>query len=284
MLFGISVVVFFVAAFYCLKRLMQAGDAARVEEASENARREEERRRRQQLQTDCRSRVKQACEVAENAFSAIPSYLVQAESLLARSEREFEERAFSPFWEAIESAVRQLANVDQNLRLIESSSRSYADAAKKIVGTYPSFPVDVQLAHELAAAGNTGEHLRSVVRKAQKDFQFATIFEQRKTTEVLIAGFHTLGEAIYGVGDSISASLGAVQESVRSMHVDLASAMEAQRVQQQRIAEAEAADREAAMEQEVRSNAAASSQMERAIKIMSDLRAGREADFLDRDR
>ena len=61
--------------------------------------------------------------------------------------------------------------------------------------------------HELPDARPTAQRLAVVVRKAQKDFHFATIFEQRKTNKILVAGFSTLASAIYEIGDAISYSL-----------------------------------------------------------------------------
>lgn len=286
MLFVVSIVIFLVAGFYCLKRLGQAGGAARIEQANDESRREEERRRRQQIQTNCRSLVKQACDTAENAFSAIPTHLLQAEELLTRSEREFDERAFSPFWEVIEGAVRQLASVDSNLKLIDRNSRTYADAAKQIEGTYPAFPVDPELASQLAAASHTGEHLRAVVRRAQKDFQFATIFEQRKTTEVLIAGFNTLGEAIYGLGDTISSSLSAVQDSVRAMHGELetqrrqqAELAEAQSRQMAQIARSAAEDRTHAAEAFTRAESTRTEQARKQLAMLDNIQRGHRPEW-----
>jgi hypothetical protein len=292
MIFAVSIVVFFVTGFYCLKRLMEAAEAGSIEQRGEAARREEERRRRQQVQTECRSLVKQACEGADNAFSAIPTHLLHAEDILTKSEKEYEERAFSPFWEAIENALRELASVNSNLRLIERNSHVYADAAKRIEGNYPAFPVDPELANQLAAASHTGEHFRAVVRKAQKDFQFATIFEQRKTTAVLIEGFSTLGEAVHGLGDSITSSLDAVQSSVRSMHVELASEMDAQRRQQERLAEdqsrqmaqiakAAAADRASAADTFARVESARSAQAKKQLVMLDNIQRGRRPGWLE---
>lgn len=53
----------------------------------------------------------------------------------------------------------------------------------------------------------TAERMKAIVRKAQRSFQFATIYEQRKTNQILIAGFTNLAEALdqmaYRITDSI---------------------------------------------------------------------------------
>jgi hypothetical protein len=56
--------------------------------------------------------------------------------------------------------------------------------------------------------------LRSIVRVAQKNFQFATIYEQRKTNQLLIGGFSTLAQAINDLGSRLESSLDELTSSV----------------------------------------------------------------------
>ena len=69
--------------------------------------------------------------------------------------------------------------------------------------------------------------LASIVRRAQSDFQFATIYEQRKTNAILIAGFQTLSDAIYGIGaqmvDAIADLAGTVDRMSSVLDSRLAS-------------------------------------------------------------
>jgi methyl-accepting chemotaxis protein len=71
-------------------------------------------------------------------------------------------------------------------------------------------------------AKDSAGRLQRIVRKAQRNFEFATIYEQRKTNEILIAGFATLGEAIYGLGSRLEQSIGMLCERID----DLSSSME----------------------------------------------------------
>jgi hypothetical protein len=58
----------------------------------------------------------------------------------------------------------------------------------------------------------------AIVRKAQTNFQFAVIFEQRKTNQLLHTGFGNLGAAIYSLGDSINASLSNLSKSLQAQN------------------------------------------------------------------
>jgi len=49
--------------------------------------------------------------------------------------------------------------------------------------------------------------MSSIARKAQIDFEFATIYEQRKTNQLLVAGFTNLAQALAGMGQSIALSI-----------------------------------------------------------------------------
>jgi hypothetical protein len=52
------------------------------------------------------------------------------------------------------------------------------------------------------------------VRAAQRDFEFATIFEQRKTNRLLVAGFSTLGQAMGELASRFEASLSELATSL----------------------------------------------------------------------
>ena len=58
--------------------------------------------------------------------------------------------------------------------------------------------------------------LARVVRLGQTNFEFANIWEHRRTREVLIAGFRTLGDALNTLGATIEHSVSALQQSVSS--------------------------------------------------------------------
>ena len=58
--------------------------------------------------------------------------------------------------------------------------------------------------------------MRSIVRQAQKDFHFATIFEQRRTNGILVAGFANLGSAIEDMGSRIDGSIKTLTQTLES--------------------------------------------------------------------
>ncbi len=146
-----------------------------------------------------------------------------AEQLLNSSETEFQDGAFSPFWDSIERVMRKLGAVDGSIKLIADRSNQYKALTISYKGRPPPFPVDPASALRLGTANATAGRLQKIVRNAQRDFHFATIYEQRKTSEILIAGFTNLGEAIYGVGVRLEQSIGILGDQIN----DLSSSMTA---------------------------------------------------------
>ena len=119
--------------------------------------------------------------------------------------------------------MRKLGAVDDSIKLIADRSNQYKTLVKSYKGQPPPFPVDPASAHRLGMATTTASRLQTVVRKAQRNFQFATIYEQRKTSAILIAGFGSLGEAIHGLGARLEQSIGILGDQIN----DLSSSMAA---------------------------------------------------------
>jgi DNA anti-recombination protein RmuC len=59
--------------------------------------------------------------------------------------------------------------------------------------------------------------MKGIVRKAQSNFQFAMIFEQRKTNQILVAGFTNLALALEQMTWRITRTIGDLASSVEAM-------------------------------------------------------------------
>lgn len=134
-----------------------------------------------------------------------------ADAALDRAEDEFAERAFAPFWDAVESAVNDLAQTDEAIRGMGEKYRSYQADVGKLDSLPPGFDVETA---SLPSVRGIAERMHGIVRQAQKDFEFSTIFEQRKTNQLLILGFGTLASAIAEMGERLEISLSELQWAV----------------------------------------------------------------------
>ncbi|HEX8533544.1 MAG TPA: hypothetical protein VF662_05195 [Allosphingosinicella sp.] len=151
------------------------------------------------------------------AYSQIPVLLLKAEEQLLSAEREYNDRAFSPFWQAIEAVLKTLADVNSNIERLTYLASRHAKLSKDYDGPIEPFPVEAQSVNRVHLAKETENRMGCTIRQAQRDFQFATIYEQRRTTSVLICGFATLGQAIDGLGYRLSSSMETLSDQVRNL-------------------------------------------------------------------
>jgi len=133
----------------------------------------------------------------------IPALVADAEAHLKQAELNYAQGAFAPFWDAIENVTYSLAEYCHLLELIGRTAIEYQQAIAEGAVDLPPFPLTT---NNLANAQSITRRLTELVRSAQKNFQFAMIFEQRKTNRILVEGFGHLGSALYGISDLISAS------------------------------------------------------------------------------
>jgi hypothetical protein len=148
------------------------------------------------------------------SYLDITRHVVSADVHLNAAEQEFAEGAFAPFWDEIEHAANELAAYKNEVEHIRRSVDGYRVEAvelEHITGSAPelNFPLD-----QLPDARPAAARFAAIVRKAQTNFQFAVIFEQRKTNHLLHTGFGTLGAAIYSLGDSINSSLDTLSKAI----------------------------------------------------------------------
>lgn len=198
-------------------------DRRRAAEAEEAARlqrhREEQQRYRKQMIV--------LGEQSIGLFESLPKYLSSAEKWLEQAEVDFADGAFAPFWDSIENAAKMLGRFDEGVRHIKDNSSSYAELVRKYEGTPPQFPLRVSSVEKLGVGIATAKHMQAIVRKAQRNFQFAMIYEQRKTNQILVAGFKNLAQALEQMTRQITASIDDLAGSVDVLTSTLNESMQA---------------------------------------------------------
>ena len=208
-------------------------DEKRRDEEKEERRRGEEKAReeREESEADLKERRKSLSALVTHSratFSAIRDLVPATEQLLNQADYDFSERAFAPFWDRIENATTKLAEYQWGVQTIRSVAVDYDKQSgpylKRAGATSRNLPQLRLPRRKLPDARPTAGRLVTIVRQAQKDFQFATIYEQRKTNQILVAGFGTLASAIYEIGDALSSSL---SELSLSLHTSLDQLLDA---------------------------------------------------------
>jgi hypothetical protein len=128
---------------------------------------------------------------------------------------------------------------------------------------------------KLGVGATTAERMQATVRKAQRNFQFATIYEQRKTNQILVEGFTSLAEALNEMTWHITTSIDNLTRSVDGMASTLNDSMRAIHSRLGEIGEAAHKDsRETAHQRaEEASDAAAREGM--ALEMLDNIQRGR---------
>lgn len=181
----------------------------RLEKAEKERQFEEERfRYKQEKQEGYYKEMIDLGEESIKLFEVLPNGLEVAEIYLDQAEVDFSDGAFAPFWDSIEKATKSLSYFVKGIQLIKEKSSQYT----KVIGEYesvpPQFPLLMQSIEKLGVGTATAKRMDSIVRSAQCNYHFASIYEQRKTNQILIAGFTNLADALremtWTINDSIA--------------------------------------------------------------------------------
>ena len=162
-------------------------------------------------------------------LNTLQSLLGNARSSVVQSEQLFKERAFTPFWDSIEEAADSLKRFRERVGHINTSAIEYYRLLEGREHSFPAFPVrsdDVPNPDEIV------QKLTQVIGIAHRDFQFASIYEQRKTTSAIVAGFRNMQEAITRLREDIVSAISELHDSLdsgfRAIHSQLESMEESQ--------------------------------------------------------
>lgn len=200
---------------------------AAAQRAEEQARSSQDARRNVEVQRERERSIENLVEESIGLLERIPAHLGSADKHLDRAEVEFKDRAFAPFWDAIERAIPSIGSAKDVIETISKHSRSYEALAQASQNPVLHFPITPSSLQSVAVTQTIALRLRSIVRSAQKDFEFSTIYEQRKTNSILVAGFQSLSDGINGIGgqivDAITVLGGTVNELSSGLDSRLAS-------------------------------------------------------------
>ena len=158
------------------------------EQARIRRRKEEEQARIRRHKAEQDGYRKHMVDLGDNSitvFESMPKHLESAEGWLDQAQFEFSDGAFAPFWDSIENAAKWLAHFDQSAKNIEENLSKYTDTIRKYEDEPPQFPLARKSVEKLSVGTATAERMQAIVRTAQRNFQFASIYEQRKTNQIL---------------------------------------------------------------------------------------------------
>lgn len=157
-----------------------------------------------------------------NEMYALGSLLRSIDSSLLRAWIELDRGAASLFWQEIEQASRDLRDVASKQRRISGINKEYLDKADKLYEKYklghPGVPYSSAIRGSIELEKNLCRRLSELAYKAHAIYSFAHIFETRRTNSILLAGFHSLSQAIDSMNQSINDSLHDFTHSFDKLH------------------------------------------------------------------
>jgi|GEM_PF-3593904 hypothetical protein len=133
--------------------------------------------------------------------------------------QQYQDRVFAPFWDSVESVTKVLYQYNVHATDLSNIIKDYNELIGRLVEevghehlehNFPSFPYAMD---QVPVPVKVYDDLKRIVYDAQKDFEFAVIWEHRHTRQVLIGGFETLGQAIGNLKGRIDSSVNSLKQS-----------------------------------------------------------------------
>src|SRR5687768_4550229 len=129
--------------------------------------------------------------------AVLPKRLDDAYSWLPYADGEYGSNAFGNFWDAIENSTVILGDFTEGINRLTGNAAEYSRLLHGREHSFPPFPVKNGTIPD--PTFTVGE-LQRIARLGQTNFEFANIWEHRRTRQVLVAGFRNLGEAVNELG------------------------------------------------------------------------------------
>lgn len=188
---------------------------------SEERRRQEEKRKQTEReekkirQNRYREQINKLCENSVLAYEELPKCVKSINECIDIAEKEFSERAFEPFWNAIEKALLHLKLFQDQVNCIDYSFKKYQEILRHYEGRPEKFPL-VALEHKHSLSINeTQRRLHNIVRKSQKDYEFTKIHLHRRTNSILLEGFGNLADALNGLSHNVERAIDGLSSNIR---------------------------------------------------------------------
>jgi len=157
------------------------------------------------------------------------NYYEHAKSFMEAAEKDFQERAFAPFWSSVEESAKNLYNYDHTITFWKKDAIEYQEEADEVIEERKDIDVKSDVfqpiprlrfpAELFPDATPTTSRLGDLVRRAQSDYEFASIYQQRKTNQLLTRlndQFGSLEHAITSMQHSIVDAISDLAETVGS--------------------------------------------------------------------
>jgi hypothetical protein len=177
----------------------------------EQAIRSEEKREqeRQETQKQLLHRLSVINTLHSAQLSILRRIVTEVTATLDIAEKELKERAFAPFWSAIETVLVRLAAYTETARNIPLNAAEYQQIKDQLGPAVACPSLECEFGPSVIPDSS---RLRDIVRQAQTDYEFSSIYEARMTNHILVTGFTTLDSALRQLPAVVDSSVGALAQ------------------------------------------------------------------------
>ncbi len=127
--------------------------------------------------------------------------LNQAAVHITHAELELKDDSVGAFWDEIEAATRRFAQYNNSISVIHKLAEDHARRRSALPSEFQPNALEPRALPD-------GDHLLSrmskIVKQARRNPQWETIFQQRRTNDILVKGFENLGNALESLQDTVS--------------------------------------------------------------------------------
>lgn len=127
--------------------------------------------------------------------------LNQAAVHITRAELELKDDSVGAFWDEIEAATRRFAQYNNSISVIHKLAK---DHAKRRSALPSEFRPNALEPRSLPDGDYLLSRMSKIVKQARRNPQWETIFQQRRTNDILVGGFENLGNALESLQDTVS--------------------------------------------------------------------------------
>lgn len=140
----------------------------------------------------------------------LPSIIENIAHLLMESKNLFKESQFAPFWDNIEKTMIEIDQYYDTIENIKDNTSYYHKLVLEYDGSQGKlidFPLTEDTIKSLGIINELESTMKKIIYPAQSNINFASIYEMRRTNQILVAGFNNLSSAINGLSDTLSFQL-----------------------------------------------------------------------------
>ena len=192
-----------VAAFWMTKLVLDKKREMRAEVRAKEKTIQQERNNQQEAVATT-DKVKSYYHRSFEDLQKIKDDVSRTKQSIEYARTEYSNNAYAPFWDMIVKSLANLSKCEESMKKLKYTASWYEEALAERVHDFPKFPITRGMLPDIT---EVAQDLYGTIRKGQTNINFALIYEQRVTREVLIRGFKTLGDAIGGAEVTINQSL-----------------------------------------------------------------------------